>query len=166
MRSYQVVTILSLTAALTVVGAFGEASADQKMCVREAREMQTECRAACRDDFLTDKDLCRNIDPACGDGCRAAYSSCTAPFIDILTSCKDGCRATYLAERDTCPVAGDPDRDACVDEAQVRAFSCRDTCRENRDVRDGRRACRRARTLCVRACPPPGPSTPPDPGLG
>jgi len=166
MRSHHVVTILSITAALSVVVACDEARAAEQMCVREAREMQKECRAACRDDFLTEKDLCRNIDPACGDACRTAYASCTAPFSDILTSCKDTCRTTYLVERDVCPVAGHPERDACVDEAQVRAFSCRDTCRENRDVRDGRRTCRRARKLCVRACPPPGPETPPDPGLG
>ena len=121
------------------------------MCVREAREIQTECRAACRDDFLTDKDLCRNIDPACGDACRTAYASCTAPFTEILTNCKDTCRTAYLSERDGCPIAGDPTRDACVDEAQIRAFSCRDTCRENRNVRDGRRACRRANVGLSRA---------------
>jgi hypothetical protein len=166
MRSQWTVALITISVALGGGMIAGSARADDRMCVREAREVQEECRAECRDEFLMERDLCRNIDPACGETCRTGYLQCKASFDTVLASCVDGCQSNLIAERSACPPAGSPGRAACIDQAQVRAFVCRDTCRENRDVREGRRQCRRLRGLCARACPPPDAGGPPDPGLG
>lgn len=58
----------------------------------------------------------------------------------------DVCRSLYAADT--------PERDACVDQAQLAAFACPDAAREA--AKPGLRACREAFLDCAVACPPPG----------
>jgi hypothetical protein len=125
-------------------------------CIRDARDDFKVCKIICKEAYLTEKDLCRNIDPDCGDLCRAARSLCMDPVLAGLEACKTPCNDALQAAKDQCRIdheAGTPERDACIDAAQLIAFACRDTCREG--VRDELRICRKANRLCIRACPPP-----------
>ncbi len=149
-------TTLLLGILLTV--GVGRAVADSQ-CMQDAKDQRTECRAACDDDFAIMRDLCRNIDPECAAGCRADLEACRAPIVAALESCVDACRAQLNADRAACPRRG-RGRDFCVDRAQVRAFLCRDDCRESLDVHAGLNACRLGFQSCMAGCGLPPEATP------
>lgn len=137
-------------------------SASASTCLDEAVQDKKACKADCREAFQTAKDACLNRDHACVEVCRAERSECRdATGIDAaLLACESTledaraqCRAT------TAP--GTPERDQCVDQAQVVAFQCRDTAREN--ARPALKECRATFKTCARACPPAGPSGPENP---
>jgi hypothetical protein len=159
MRTSIVTTILSVAAA-TVFSAFIARAAERDpRCVANAAHEMGECRAACREQFQTDKDLCRNIDHDCAETCREDFVGCLeAPDgpLTQLEACRLICSDTLSNAVDACRnqyAAGTPERDQCIDGAQVAAFVCRDNCRE--DSRDGFAACRRSFRVCIGACPPP-----------
>lgn len=141
-------------AAVWLLGAAVAGAADVQ-CIGDAKVEAKECRRACATQFREAKDLCRNIDPVCGNACRDERVVCAAPFQAILTGCLEACAQEARRDKAACPPSGDPARDACIDAAQVASFVCRDTCRENQTVRDGLSACRLAFRVCLDACPPP-----------
>ena len=158
-----------LLAATMVLGSVGPAHADPA-CVLEARATALACVAQCRDDLRSARFACRGVDASCGRACLAGRQVCTDAAEDILQSgqvpgggvlanCSGGtagCRAALQAAKAICgaPCNGNAVCDACVDAAQVTAFVCRDTCRENLD-RDALKQCRITFRACIRACPPP-----------
>ncbi|MCC6849812.1 MAG: hypothetical protein IT294_15010 [Deltaproteobacteria bacterium] len=131
-------------------------------CVQEAKAQRGECRAACEEEFTIARDLCRSIDPVCAAGCREDLESCRAPIVSALAQCVDACRVQLNAERAACPRKGRA-RDFCVDRAQIRAFLCRDECREDLQVRAGLNTCRERFRTCMNGCGIPTDPTPPPP---
>jgi hypothetical protein len=153
---------LSATLALgfIVTIGVGGATADTQ-CMQDAKEARTECKTSCDDDFTIARDLCRNIDPVCAAGCREDREDCRGAVFGALDQCVDGCRVQLDLDRAACPRRG-RDRDRCLDRAQVRAFVCRDECREELQVRSGLNDCRDAFRGCMAGCvvTDPGPTVP------
>lgn len=134
-------------------------------CVKDARAEMRQCKATCQDDFVAAKDLCRNVDHACADACRAGREVCVAGPLGALAACKDSCNATRDSAVSSCRQqfgqngqTPDPAQlDQCIDAAQTAAFQCRDTCRENLD-RGALKLCRQIFRACIHVClPPPTP---------
>ena len=126
-------------------------------CVQDGAKEKQACIDTCKEDFQAAKDTCWNVDHDCMDTCRAGRDTSVAPIFGALKGCIDGCKATLDDAKANCRTAyaeGTPERDTCIDQAQVVAFSCRDTCRENLD-RDGLKQCGKDFRACLRACPPP-----------
>lgn len=125
-------------------------------CSDEAAQDRRDCRADCRESFQAAKDGCLNRDHDCVEVCRAQRSECRdATGIDAarracddaLESARQACRAAHAPET--------PERDACIDQAQVIAFQCRDQAREQ--ARPGLEQCRDDFKTCAKACPGAGP---------
>ncbi len=124
-------------------------------CVDDARKEYESCKAACQEQFLVDKDLCRNVNHECADTCRAEHSLCVEPFLQTLEACKDDCDETLKAQKQACRSQfgeGTTERDHCIDVAQVAGFICRDTCREG--VSSQLKQCTKALHACINKCPP------------
>ena len=151
----------TITLGLFLTVGVGGATAESE-CVQDAKAQRGECRVQCDDDFVIARDLCRNIDPECAAGCRSDHEACRAPIVAALETCVAGCRDQLNAERAACPRRG-RGRDFCLDRAQVRAFLCRDDCRESLQVRAGLKACRDALNGCMAGCGLPPEPTPPGP---
>ena len=145
-------------AVASLVGAGYLADASANECVDNARDQKRACKATCIDDFHTAKFVCRGINPACGNPCLAGKEVCIESVRASLESCIDGCRADLAQDKIDCgaPCDGDLVCDACVDQAQVDAFICRDNCREafNHDpVKQEELAlCKTTFRACIRAC--------------
>lgn len=123
-------------------------------CNNDARNQYLVCKASCREAFLVDHDTCRNIDHDCADACRAGREACVAQPFASLETCASNCNDTLAGAKDDCRGQfgeGTPERDVCIDTAQVASFQCRDTCREG--VREALRQCRVTFQACVDACP-------------
>jgi hypothetical protein len=157
--------LLGLTV-LAFAGGTARAQVDPT-CRLQAKTDYANCKADCRETFQAAKDSCRNCDHSFAEGCRASRAICEDPFQQTLETCTDGCRTTLDGDKADCTTAyndcinngGDPtqcaaDRDTCVDAAQVKAFICRDTCREDATVRAGIKACAETFRGCMRQCPP------------
>ena len=126
-----------------------------KPCVDDARKEYEFCKAVCNEQFLIDKDLCRNVSHECADTCRAEHSLCVEPFLEALDACKDDCDETLKVQKQTCRSRfgeGTTERDHCIDDAQVAGFICRDTCREG--VSSQLKQCTKALRACINKCPP------------
>ena len=147
---------LGILALLCTAGT-ARAAVDQT-CLLGAKEAFRACRVDCREELIQDRFVCRGIDPVCGRACLAGRQVCIDDVRAPLDACIDGCRAQLAAERAQCPPVGDPARDACVDAAQVKAFVCRDDCREawrkDPNVQASLRRCRDSFRACVAQCPP------------
>lgn len=131
------------------------AIAQNPECILDARDDFLACKVVCREAYRVEKDLCRNIDHDCADACRAGHQTCVEPPLTALAACKAACNATLAGEKQNCRDLYEPEtpeRDQCIDAAQVIAFQCRDTCREG--VRAEIRLCRQVLRACARACPP------------
>ena len=137
----------------TVAGAI----TSNPQCVHEANQTKKACVATCQDNFQVDKDMCHNVDHDCADACRAGRAVCVGPIHDALSSCLDGCQSTLDAAKADCRAnnpQGSPERDACIDAAQVIAFQCRDQCRE--DVNHAAlKQCQKIFHACIVTCPAP-----------
>jgi hypothetical protein len=138
---------------LTVAAAFafaGPARAGQ--CVKAAAVEYKECKGDCKEDFQVAKDACINKDHVCVDACREGRAECRdATGFDAAI---DACNATKEAEIANCKALFGPDtpeRDQCIDNAQLKAFQCRDQVRE--DLGPALKACRAGFKACVAACP-------------
>ena len=160
----KIATKIPLVLAVLVVAAIGAASfaaTPNPGCVKDATQAKTLCNAQCQQTFLAAKDMCRNIDHDCADACRAALGVCldgtnqNGP-LPTLDACVDVCNASLETAKANCRQIYQPgttDRANCIDQAQVTAFQCRDTCREG--VAAEIRACRMTNHACIMACPPP-----------
>ena len=148
---------ISLLTALFCLGLTVSARAldPNPACVAGARDDYILCKAACRETFQVDKDSCRNVDHDCADACRAGREACVSGPLGTLQTCKDGCNGTLDAAKAQCHTDFPDDPvglDGCIDNAQVAAFQCKDTCREG--VRDELHLCSKTFRACIRACPP------------
>ena len=127
----------------------------KKQCKKDALAAFLACQATCREDFQIAKDGCKNRDHACAEQCRAERAECRRPVRDQFNADVAACKATRDAAVDNCKALyadGTPERDQCIDNAQVAAFQCRDQAHE--DARPGLAACRQEFRTCIGACPP------------
>jgi len=128
---------------------------DAAQCKQTAKDNFRTCRANCREDFQVAVDACLNRDHACVEQCRADRQTCEQPTLDRLNSDIAACNARRDSDIQNCKdlyADGTPERDQCIDNAQVTGFECRDQAREN--ARPGLQTCREHFRDCVRACPP------------
>jgi hypothetical protein len=140
----------TMTLGLFLTIGVGGAAADSQ-CMRDAKAARVECKVECDEDFTIARDLCRNIDPVCAAGCRLERDDCRSAVFGALDQCVDGCRVQLDLDRAGCPKRG-RNRDHCLDRAQVRAFVCRDECREELQVKNGLGACRDDFRACMAGC--------------
>ena len=142
--------------AVLLIGPSAQAFSPNPACVLDAIKTNRSCKKTCNQDFLEAKDLCDSVDHACADSCRAARKACVAPIQAPVDACIDACNATRYGSRLQCRAlytTGTPERDQCIDAAQVVAFVCRDTCQENVDAA-GLAQCRDTFRSCIVLCPP------------
>lgn len=127
---------------------------DPEQCRRDAKSAYGTCRATCNEDFQFQRDACHNRDHVCVEGCRATRDSCRQPVEDQLSADIAACNATRktTVEQDCAAKPEGPERDQCIDDAQVAAFVCRDQAHE--DARPGFAACRQLFRTCAQGCPP------------
>ena len=136
----------------------GQPPVDPLQCKIDARNAYLACKADCREQFQTQKDLCLNRDHACVEGCRAQRDACRQPIEDQLDADIASCNATRDSGIQDCKnlyPEGDPNRDICITNVQVDAFECRDQAREN--AAPGFAQCRTNFQSCATACPPAQP---------
>jgi hypothetical protein len=127
---------------------------DKVQCKLDAKGVYLACKAAAREAFQAQKDLCLNRDHACVEVCRADRDTCREPVENQLDADIAACNATRDAGVGNCVLLypEGPDRDACITAAQVDAFQCRDAARET--AKPGFQRCRDAFQTCALACPP------------
>ncbi len=142
-----------LIGAFVAIG-FGSARADVDSCLQAARAEVLECRELAREAFRTAKDACLERDHDCVDVCRADREDCaeTSQIAADLAVCNADREVAVDACRNTTP-EDSPERDTCIDAAQVDAFTCRDGAREAN--KGELKACRADFRSCARACGPP-----------
>jgi hypothetical protein len=127
-------------------------------CTKRAKSDLQTCISDCRESFQVSKDSCRNIDHDCAEDCRTEYDGCVSPILTDLGADLATCQAALDDARAACRVAfesGTANRDTCIDQAQVVAFTCRDGFRE--ESQPALAACRVAFKGCILACPPANP---------
>jgi hypothetical protein len=155
-------SFVALAALVLSLGARGASAEGIGPCVADAARDYRECKGVCREDFQLTKDTCANRDHACVESCRADRQTCLQPVLATLNGTLATIQASLDAARANCRTLyadGTPERDTCIDNAQVDAFQQRDAAREV--AAPGIKACRRAFKTCVRTnCPP---LTVPDP---
>lgn len=125
------------------------------LCKDEAKQALLDCKAGCKEDLQVAKDACRNRDHACAEACRENRDTCKQPFLDQLAADIAACKGVRDADIQICKDLygeGTPERDTCIDRAQVVAFQCRDQAREN--ARPWLNGCREVFIGCITACPP------------
>ena len=124
-------------------------------CIDDAKKEFEFCKEGCKENFLVDKDLCRNINHDCADNCRAGHSTCVYPYLEKLDNCKDACDVALEAQKSSCREQygeGTSERHNCIDSAQIAGFVCRDRCREG--VSAEIKQCSKVLGTCVKKCPP------------
>jgi hypothetical protein len=127
-----------------------------RACKLDAKDIYKACKQDCREEYQLAKDTCLNRDHECVEGCRATRQACRQPIVDVRDAAIDACNAARAAAIDICRDIYDPQtpqRDACVDQAQIDAFKCRDDAREV--ARPDLEVCRAGFVTCAQACPPP-----------
>jgi hypothetical protein len=132
-------------------------------CVARAKADFQHCTADCKEAFQVAKDSCRKVDHECVENCRAEYDGdgdsqivgCVTPFLENRATKLAVCQATLEDAKAICRLNNlepGPARDACIDDAQVSAFLCRDTVRE--EFQPDLARCRAAFKACIKLCPP------------
>jgi hypothetical protein len=153
---------LGILLAVVCVGGTAVIAQADLACLVQAKANFKGCRTQCSDDYKDDKFRCRNILPACGNACLAGREVCLEPINDTLDTCLAGCKTTLQQNKlSHCNVPppcapGDTVCDGCVDNEQIQAFICRDTCREDfrANHTEDVKLCREAFRACVHVCPP------------
>lgn len=129
-----------------------------KMCVAAARAEHKECRRTCAAVHADARDECQIKDPDCIRACLAGREDCRGAtgIDDDIEACHTSREAAVAACRASF-AAGTPERDTCVDAAQLTCFGCRDDAREaNRaEVRLCNTGFRGCRLACPRVLDPP-----------
>jgi len=128
-------------------------------CKTEAKREYRECKGECKEAYRFAKDMCFKIDDPCVDDCQLARHQCATPIRDARDAAIAVCDAALAGDKAACRATfgdGTPERDQCIDDAQLVAFICRDNAREA--ARPALKACRADFKDCVRAsCPPDAP---------
>jgi hypothetical protein len=126
---------------------------DKVACNAAAKTAYLGCKSDCREGFQEQKDFCLGRDHACVENCRAGRDACRQPVEDDLDAAIASCNATKSAAVAGCKndFTEGPDRDACITDALVAGFQCRDQARE--DARPRFDSCRAGFTGCAEACP-------------
>jgi len=125
-------------------------------CRFDANAANAAAKAVCVEDVQLEKDICKNRNHVCVEVCRATRDGCATPVLDALELAKDACRATRDGDVADCRIQfadGTPELDACIDQAQVEAFLCRDA--EHELAWPDLQACRQDFRTCAQACPAP-----------
>lgn len=128
-----------------------------RACKLDAKDVLARCVVGCREEFQLDKDTCLDRDHECVEGCREVRTECRAPILAVFEAAIEACAEARQSAVDVCRslyAADTPERDACVDQAQLDAFACRDGAREA--AKPELRVCREDFITCAQACPPPG----------
>ena len=131
--------------------------ATARACKNDAKHIYEGCVMDCREEYQLAKDTCLDRDHACVEACREIREACRQPILEVRDLAIDACNDDRANAIETCQSLyepGTPERDVCVDQAQVEAFRCRDRARE--DARPGLKSCRDAFRTCAEACPPAG----------
>jgi len=171
---------LVLSAAMVLAGSAWSSARADAACVLNARANFRSCVSQCKSDFVAARLTCRNVQPACGEACLAGRQACLdnveailktgqLPGGGTLANCSSGtdqCKAIFDAAKQACGAPCQPS-DAqctgCVDNAQVVAFECRDTCREswrtNPIVVSMLQSCQSSFKACIQKCPPANAAT-------
>lgn len=146
-------------ALLLPLPALAEGGSTVGQCLADARAEAKTCTELCRDDFRAAKDSCRDIDHDCAEAARDQREACVSDVLSALGACVSAECAGYAAQIEECRATyafGTPERDACIDNAQLLRFQCRDACRESVQLHAGLRECRVEFRTAIRACPKPG----------
>ncbi len=151
----------SLVASLAGIGLLMASSAVfATPCIKDAKNTQKECKAGCVEDFQSAKDACLNRDHDCVEACRDGRQQCEDS--SGLNQALDACQAQLATDKQSCRQqfpAGSNDRDDCIDQMQVKAFTCRQAARKQ--FGPAFRACKKGFRACAAACPPADPNAPP-----
>lgn len=127
---------------------------DKIQCKVDAKNAYLACKAACREDFQSQKDLCNGHNHDCVEVCRANRDTCRQPFEDQLDAALTVCKSNRDTAVNNCKAAygeGTQALQDCLTQAYVAAFQCRDQARE--DVAGGFAGCRQQFQDCAEACP-------------
>jgi hypothetical protein len=127
-------------------------------CIADARAEAKTCSDLCRDEFRAAKDTCLDIDHDCAEAAREQREACVGAVLTALAQCVASECAGYTAQIEQCRATyplGSAERDACIDNAQLLRFQCRDACRESVELRPSLRECRVEFRDAIRACPKP-----------
>jgi hypothetical protein len=145
-------------ALLWASGARASNSETKGQCLADARSDARTCVQVCRDDFRAAKDSCRDVDHDCAEAARAQRELCVGDVLAALGACVESECAPFTTQIGECRATyplGDPQRDACIDNAQLLRFQCRDACRESVQLFVGLKACRVEFRAAILACPKP-----------
>jgi hypothetical protein len=129
--------------------------ADRRQCRIDAKTEKEACLAICQENLQFQKDACRNRDHVCVEQCRAERETCRQPVEDQLEAAIAACKATRESQVQNCENLygpGTPERDTCIDNAQVASFQCKDAAREN--AKPSFETCRDEFRACAEGCPP------------
>lgn len=155
--------IASMVTAVTML-AVGSANAHDELkhqCIQDARVTRNSCVRVCQDDFLAAVDTCRGSDHDCAQTARDNRDACVSGVLQALKQCFDDMCGGFKTAIDQCRIdfaAGTPERDACIDQAQLENFQCRDSCRESVQLFSSLKACRDEFKADLRQCQQPPPA--------
>jgi hypothetical protein len=158
----KLIGMLTLTLGIAVLAA-GSARANdpaKHQCSQDARVTRNSCVRVCQDDFLASMDTCHGVNHDCAQTARDNREACVSGVLQALKQCVVDTCGELKAAIDQCRIdfaKGTPERDACIDAAQVKNFQCRDGCRESVQLFPSLKACRDEFKTDLQACavPPP-----------
>jgi hypothetical protein len=156
----RIVCRVALTVAFGCALTTGAWAGQTGQCIKAASVEYRECKGVCKEDYQIAKDACLNKDHICVEACREERAECreATGFDAAIDACNDEKEAA-IATCKTLYAAGTPERDQCIDNAQLAGFQCRDGVRE--ELKDDLTACRKGDPAlgiqgfrpCVAACP-------------
>jgi hypothetical protein len=129
-------SIGALALGVTLLAAVPAGAKDdfRHQCLQDARVGRNDCVRVCQDDFLASVDTCRGSDHDCAQAARDARDACVSDVLHVLKQCLDDTCGAFAPAVEQCRAdfaKGTPERDACIDAAQIQNFKCRDDCRES-----------------------------------
>lgn len=149
---------LGLGIALLAAGSARANDPAKHQCIQDARDTRNSCVRVCQDDFLASMDTCRGVNHDCAQTARDSRDACVSTVLQMLKQCFDDTCGGFKAAIDQCRIdfaMGTPERDACIDAAQLQNFQCRDGCRESVQLSSSLKACRDEFKTDLQACVPP-----------
>lgn len=144
---------LALALAAAASFATPAAAGNTGQCIKAGSVEYKECKGICKEDFQTAKDACIDKDHVCVEACREERAECreATGFDAGIDACND-VKEAAVAICKSLYGSGTPERDQCIDNAQLDGFQCRDQVREDNKLE--LKACRTAFRTCRGVCPP------------